>query len=602
MSSLPDSTELGGASGSSRIHLVEPNPPGLGPGASLGAIPVTPESMVEDEGSDGLRVQMAIEKRVEVGYGRQLPREPPVQYIRSLLNQCPEHSQETTLWNIEAAGRAAQTIRKERTGPAPRRRRPPADEKAKQTAREKRNRVIQSLEARPTTEWGSDAWRGPTHLSQKCYSDGVLKPLLEVTLAVKERNIPLDSLWPKYGPLSMAVEKTTGLSIRKGCEEFLKGLYESEAATSNGDLRENLSNQGDGNIVGDILQGDSTGSNFTLRRLSKASASKGHNHVLHTEDRPSNGDRTSTSAGTPLIPNLILPLFQRAQELTKFNTPGRIAMTKHNVLTQETESPQQMPATQNVNDVEMQVENSSAHVQTMAEHVQATSDLIIEVLDSDPGSSPLSSPPSLEDIGASPAASFISIGEGPDLGLDMIEQSPPDVEEDQDISEVVNVEDFESSHMLDEQDHGFSAQKVYEQLTTNTSLSDDVILFVADLLRAEYGNANTFLLDPLWFNADLSDKLPQPVSSFGKPDAVHYFLIHHSNHSHWSLGVFQIDGDRVCCRFFDPLANVTRRNTVRRRFQQWLSEFGERRPLHFTAPVRQKHMPYVIEECADLFS
>lgn len=128
-------------------------------------------------------------------------------------------------------------------------------------------------------------------------------------------------------------------------------------------------------------------------------------------------------------------------------------------------------------------------------------------------------------------------------------------------------------------------EKVYRQLTDKIELTDDVILFVAEVLVAEYGSKKARLLDPLWFNANESERLPQAIASLNLQEVVYYFAIHHARSSHWSLGVLSGDGSSVRCNLYDSMQNVAHRGIVQDRLQRWLVEIGETRPLLFTSKV-----------------
>ncbi|KAH6866133.1 hypothetical protein B0T10DRAFT_75002 [Thelonectria olida] len=127
---------------------------------------------------------------------------------------------------------------------------------------------------------------------------------------------------------------------------------------------------------------------------------------------------------------------------------------------------------------------------------------------------------------------------------------------------------------------GPEPSEVIRQLTTNVSLTDDVMRLVGSVIVAKY-NRDVRLLDPLWFEADETGKVPQELRQI-QPGRLLCFAIHHRQVNHWTLAAVQVFPRRMCLYFFDSLSNDDRAMKVRDRFQQWMECCGMGHELEFT--------------------
>ncbi|KAF7558816.1 hypothetical protein G7046_g5344 [Stylonectria norvegica] len=138
-------------------------------------------------------------------------------------------------------------------------------------------------------------------------------------------------------------------------------------------------------------------------------------------------------------------------------------------------------------------------------------------------------------------------------------------------------------------------RKVYDQLTTEEELTDDVMFAVSEILVARHRDSGVSLADPLWFKADSHlDDLPQKrqeQEAVGDSlPKILYVPMHHGDARHWSLLVVRFDESTVTAEMFDSSPSDSRAKAVQRRLGAWLQSYGDLREVKFVnkACPRQK--------------
>ncbi|KAF5026759.1 hypothetical protein F66182_1178 [Fusarium sp. NRRL 66182] len=138
------------------------------------------------------------------------------------------------------------------------------------------------------------------------------------------------------------------------------------------------------------------------------------------------------------------------------------------------------------------------------------------------------------------------------------------------------------------------AQKIYQHLTSNIKLGDEVLHFLSEVILdcSPGGQGKVRLVDPLWFKVDKESE-PAGLLRGLEKNTMLIIPIHHLKVQHWTLAVARLipgesgEAGQMILNHHDSSPDDQRHSNVFNRFKEWI----QRHELGYEVVIQQMNCP-----------